>query len=112
MPKKQKKTKAELEEERLVAEEDLRKQKLIDDKRKAEEAERARLEALRIAAERKAFREEELRRLDEENGILKELLSDRSSQMLAERIAEVCRTHPSVFVFVFVAFVCMSIHLY
>lgn len=103
MGKKPKKTKAELEEERLAAEEEARKQKIIDDKRRAEEAERARLEALRVAAERKAFREAEVQRLAEEYAELSELLSDRTNQMHAEQIAEVC-TQPRCTLFVLIGY--------
>ena len=96
MPKKPKKSKAELEEERLAAEEEARKQKILDDKRRAEEAERDRLEALRIAAERKAFREAEVARLKEENVELLELLSDRVNHTEAEERTEVSRKQASV----------------
>jgi hypothetical protein len=88
MAKKVKKTKAELEEERIAAEEEARKQKILDDKRRAEEAERNRLEALRIAAERKVFREAEVQRLTAENAELTDMLADRRSQMRAEVNAE------------------------
>jgi colicin import membrane protein len=88
MAKKVKKTKAELEEERIAAEEEARKQKILDDKRRAEETERNRLEALRIAAERKVFREAEVQRLTAENAELTDMLADRRSQMRAEVNAE------------------------
>lgn len=89
MGKKPKKSKAELEEERLAAEEEARKQKIVDDKRRADEAERRRVEALRLAEERRVYRQAEVVRLEEETAALKDLLSDREYQMLAEERIEV-----------------------
>jgi hypothetical protein len=59
---KKKKTKAELEAERLAREEEERKQQELEEKRQAEEAERKRIEELRIKAEWKVEREFELER--------------------------------------------------
>jgi hypothetical protein len=85
-----KKTKAELEEERLLQEEEARKAKILEDKRAAEAAEKQRLENIRIQNERKAFREAELARLAEEGVQLAELLEDRSKKAAAEESVEVC----------------------
>ncbi len=90
MPKKPKKSKAELEEERLKAEEDERKAKIIEDKRLAEEAEKNRIENLRIQLERKVFREAELARLGEENVLLSDILEARARQYKKEDAIEVC----------------------
>ena len=89
MPKKPKKSKAELEEERLKAEEDERKAKIIEDKRLAEEAERNRIENLRIQLERKVFREAELTRLEEEHVLLSDLMEARVRQFKHEEAIEV-----------------------
>lgn len=89
-PKKAKKTKAELEEEKLAREEEERKAKIAEEKRIAEENEKRRLEDLRIEAQHKAFREAELERLNNE---YKELVDDnasRNQQLQAEEKKEVC----------------------
>lgn len=65
-PKKPKKTKAELEAERLLQEEEEKKQKALEEKRLAEEAEKRRQEEARIKAQRVAFREAEIARLNTE----------------------------------------------
>ena len=88
-PKKSKKSKAELEEERIAREEEERKAKILEDKRAAEEAERQRLENLRIQAERKAFREAEIVRLVEEKVLLDEHISDRQDDRRREERNEV-----------------------
>ncbi len=85
-----KKTKAELEEERLAAEEEARKAKIIEDKRAAEDAEKQRLERIRIQNEKKVFREAEVARLTEEATQLSEMLIERSNQASAEELVEVC----------------------
>ena len=92
MPKKVKKTKAQLDEERLLAEEEARKAKEIEDKRLAEESERQRVENLRIAAERGAFRKSEMLRLTEEYNIMEDERKDREYKMNAENVAEVDMT--------------------
>mmetsp|Transcript_38898 Transcript_38898/g.39584 ORF Transcript_38898/g.39584 Transcript_38898/m.39584 type:complete len:654 (+) Transcript_38898:146-2107(+) len=89
--KKVKKTKAQIEEERLAAEEAERKAKEIEDKRLAEEAERDRLEALRIAAERTAFRKDEMIRLMEEHNKMEDFRKDMEYQLVAEEKQESAR---------------------
>lgn len=84
-----KKTKAELEEERLQQEEEARKAKILEDKRAAEDAEKQRLENIRIQNERKAFREAEVARLAEEGTQLTELLEERSRKTTTEESIEV-----------------------
>ena len=88
-PKKAKKTKAELEEERLAREEEERKAKIAEEKRLGEEREKRRLEEARIAAEQKAIREKELERWKGEyNEIVKDL-QYRHQQLLNEEKTEV-----------------------
>ncbi len=89
-PKKVKKTKAQLEEERLLQEEADRKAKELEEKRLAEEKERTRLEDLRIAAERTAFRQKELQRLSDEFNEIMDDIEDRAYQMKIECAKEVC----------------------
>jgi hypothetical protein len=87
--KKTKKSKAEIEAEKLAREEEERKARLLEEKRQAEENERIRLEEIRKQAERDAFRTEELARLTSE---YEELLSDvryREKLMISEESAEV-----------------------
>jgi hypothetical protein len=84
MAPKVKKTKAQLEEERLLQEEEDRKAKILEDKRAAEEAERKRIEDLRIQEERRVFRVEELNRLNEELIEENTLCEDRSVALSAE----------------------------
>jgi hypothetical protein len=92
-PKKAKKTKAELEEERLQKEEEDRKAKILEDKRLAEEAERNRIEQIRIKGERKVYREAEVARLADEERACRELVLDRRNASLAEERDEVgCST--------------------
>eukprot|EP01041_Mallomonas_annulata_P000234 gene234-423_t len=90
-PKKVKKTKAQIEEERLLAEEEARKAKELEDKRLAEEAERKRLENLRIATERAAFRRDEIGRLTEEYLQMEDDRKGREYQMRAEESSENAR---------------------
>jgi hypothetical protein len=99
-----KKTKAELEEERLLQEEEARKAKILEDKRAAEAAEKQRLENIRIQNERKAFREAEIARLVEEGAQLAELLDDRSRKTAAEESVEV-----GIFVLPFIVFHFLSV---
>ena len=89
MPKGPKKSKAQIEEERLLAEEEARKAKIAEDKRLAEEAERKRIEDLRIKEERKVFREQELARLTEELRVAADVSETRSHQLTAEENAQV-----------------------
>ena len=89
MPKGPKKSKAQLEEERLLAEEEARKAKIAEEKRLAEEAERKRIEDLRIKEERKAFREQELARLSEELQVVDDVNISRQKQLEAEEKAQV-----------------------
>ena len=88
-PKKAKKTKAELEEEKLAREEEDRKAKIAEDKKNAEEAEKRRLEHLRIESEHKSAREQELKRLQEEFEAITDELKSKELQLLAEEKREV-----------------------
>eukprot|EP01031_Cornospumella_fuschlensis_P053237 gene53237-65026_t len=87
-PKKAKKTKAELEEERLAREEEERKNREKEEKRQAEEAEKRRQDELKRAAEQKEFREKELARWREEYDALVEEEKDRAHDLAAEEKAE------------------------
>lgn len=87
--KSKKKSKAELEEERLAREEEERKAKIAEDKRLAEEREKKRLEALRLAAEQKAFREKELLRWNEEYIDIVDEQESNLQQLQAEEKQEV-----------------------
>lgn len=87
-PKKAKKTKAELEEERLAREEEDRKNREKEEKRQAEEAEKRRQDELKKAAEQKAFREKELARWREEYDAIVENEKDRAHDLAAEERAE------------------------
>lgn len=89
--KKAKKTKAQLDEERLIREEEERKAKEILAKKQAEDAEKQRLEDLRIDSERKAFREAELERLTQEYTVYLDDLECRRVQMQAEESIEVSK---------------------
>jgi hypothetical protein len=88
-PKKAKKTKAELEEERLAREEEERKAKAAEEKRQAEEREKKRLEDARIAAERKVVRGQDLERWKVDYEDLIDHLKSRHQQLLAEEKSEV-----------------------
>eukprot|EP01040_Poterioochromonas_malhamensis_P005737 gene5737-6170_t len=77
-PKKGKKSKAELEEERLAREEEERKQKALEEKRLAEEREKKRQEELKLASELKTNREKQLNRLQEEYN---EIIDDNQSKL-------------------------------
>ena len=90
MAKGPKKSKAQIEEERVLAEEEARKAKIAEEKRLAEEAERKRIEDLRIKEERKVFREQELARLVEELSIAADGDETRRQQLSAEENAQVC----------------------
>ena len=89
MVKKVKKTKAQIEEERILAEEAERKSKEIEDKRLAEEAEKKRLEQVRITEERIRTRKSELARLEDEFKIAEDEAKDRLYHMNAEETSEV-----------------------
>jgi hypothetical protein len=82
--KKSKKAKGETEEERIIREEIERKQREVEAKRIADEAEKKRLEDLRIQAERRAFRTTEVAHLEMENVALVEKLGALNSRMSAE----------------------------
>lgn len=84
MGPKVKKTKAQLEEERLLQEEEDRKAKILEDKRAAEEAERKRLEDIRIQEERRVFRVNEMARLIEELEIEEKVTEDRNNALIAQ----------------------------
>lgn len=86
---KTKKAKGETEEERLIREEEERKQKDAEAKRIADEAERLRAENFKVQSERRAFRVAELAHLEEENVKLLDKLSDIDSRMTAEIAHEV-----------------------
>lgn len=88
-PKKAKKSKAELEEERLAREEEERKAKIAEDKKNAEDAEKRRLEQLRIEAEHKTAREQELARLNAEYADITDELKSKELQLIAEEKQEV-----------------------
>ena len=88
-PKKAKKTKAELEEERLAREEEERKAKILEEKRLAEEKEKKRLEELRIQAEQHEFRKQELERLKNEYDSYNDDIKSRKYQLDAEEKKEV-----------------------
>lgn len=88
-PKKGKKTKAELEEEKLAREEEERKAKIAEDKKNAEDAEKRRLEQLRIESEHKNAREQELKRLQEEFEAITDELKSKELQLQAEEKREV-----------------------
>ena len=81
-----KKTKAEIEAERLAKEEEERKQKILEEKRQAELAEQQRIEALKIEAERQDFRIKELSRLHSEYDDLLDRRKDKESQLKAEKL--------------------------
>ncbi len=88
-PKKAKKSKAELEEERLAREEEERKAKIAEEKRQAEEREKRRQEEAKIAAEQKAIREKELERWKTEYDEILDDLKYKHQQLLNEEKAEV-----------------------
>jgi PAB1-binding protein PBP1 len=92
-----KKTKAQLEEERLQREEEERKAKIAEEKRLAEEIEKKRLEDIRIQEERRVYREGELIRLREEQQKIFDEQQTRVQTLRAEEEYEVCiLTHPSL----------------
>ena len=88
--KKAKKTKAELEAEKLLREEEERKAKIIEEKKLAEETEKRRLEAIRLQNEKNALRSAELDRLRTEAAEMLEKQRDQYTQMTAEEAVEVC----------------------
>ena len=86
---KMKKSKGESEEEKLIREEDDKKQRDAEAKVVADEAERQSAEHLRIQTERSDFRVTELANLNEENVSVLEKLSSLESRMAAEIFFEV-----------------------
>ena len=86
---KTKKAKGETEDEKLIREEEERKQRDAEVKRIADEAERLRAENSKIQSERRAFRIAELAHLEAENIMLLDKLSDLDSRMTAEIAHEV-----------------------
>lgn len=84
-----KKAKGESEEERLLREEEERKVRDAEAKREADEAEKVRLENLRIQTERRIFRSTELAHLGGENIKLLYKLAEIDSKMTAEMAHEV-----------------------
>ena len=81
-----KKTKAEIEAEKLAKEEEERKQKIVEEKKQAELAEQQRIEALKIESERQDFRVKELARLHAEYDALIERMKDKEYQRKAEQL--------------------------
>lgn len=90
MPPKPKKTKEEIEAERLAEEAERAKQEAIDRKKQAELEEKRRLEEIRVAAERKALRAAELARLRDEHVAYMDVLKEVQAQRAAEDALEVC----------------------
>lgn len=86
---KSKKSKGESEEEKLIREEDDKKQRDAEAKVIADEAERLSAEQLRIQTERRDFRVIELAALNEENSSVLEKLSSLESRMASEIFFEV-----------------------
>ena len=80
-----KKTKEELEAERLLEEAEAAKQAAIAAKKAAELEEKRRLEELRLAEERRVLRAAEVARLDEEYNKYLDRLKDKQAQRLAEQ---------------------------
>lgn len=93
MPPKPKKTKEELEAERAAEEAERAKQEAIERKKQAELEEKRRLEEIRVAAERKALRAAELARLREEHVAYLDVLKEVQAQRAAEDALEVCIGH-------------------
>jgi hypothetical protein len=87
-PKKPKKTKEQLEEERLAKEEEDRKIKAAEEKKIAEEMEKRRVEELRIKAEHRKKREAELSRLNDEYVSVMDDLKSKELQLMAEEKQE------------------------
>ena len=88
-PKKSKKSKAELEEERLAREEEEKRIKLLEEKKRAEEEEKRRLEELRIKAEKKVLRGLEIERLTIEYNEYLDEKKSREQQLNAKEKIEV-----------------------
>ena len=86
---KMKKAKGESEEEKVMREEDDRKQRDAEAKVIADEAERLCLEHLRIQSDRREFRIAELASLNDENVSVLEKLSSLESRMTSEIFFEV-----------------------
>lgn len=88
-PKSKKKSKAELEEEKLAREEEERKAKIVEEKRQAEEKEKKRQEMAKLAAEQKALREKELQRWSEQYAEIVDDIKSNEQQLQAEERQEV-----------------------
>jgi flagellar biosynthesis GTPase FlhF len=99
-PKKAKKSKAELEEERLAREEEERKARAAEEKRLAEELQKKKQEEARIAAELKVIREADLKRWSEEYEDFVDDLKAKHQQLLAEEKSEVSWRHRVVSFFI------------
>lgn len=97
-PKSKKKSKAELEEEKLQREEEERKAKIAEDKRQAEEKEKKRQELAKLAAEQKALREKELLRWNEQYAEIADEIKSSELQLQAEEHQEVCIDHIYLFI--------------
>ena len=96
-PKKGKKSGAEKEEERIAREEEERKAKILEEKKAAEDAEKRRLEQLKIEAEHKAARAIELTRLNAEFEEISDELKSKQLQLIAEEKREVRQLNISLF---------------
>jgi hypothetical protein len=103
-PKKSKKSKAELEEERLAREEEERKNRALEEKKRAEEEEKRRLEELRIQAEKKVLRGLEIERLTNEYNEYLDDKSGRDQQLNAEEKNEVSFCY-YIFIFTVILFI-------
>ena len=89
-PKKgKKKTKAELDAERILKEEEDAKTRALEEKKAKEDAEKRRLEEIRLQIQRNSEREVELERLRAEYSTFMDELNTGMSQMLAEERHEV-----------------------
>jgi len=95
-PKKAKKTKEELEAERLAEEAERAKQDAIEKKKQAELEEKRRQEEIRVAAERKALRAAELARLGEEYSAYEDALKESRAQQIADDALEVRERDPLI----------------
>jgi len=89
-PKKPKKTKEELEAERLAEEAEAAKQAAIAAKKAAEEESKRKIEEAKLAEERRVTRAAEVSRLEEEYAKYLELLKDKQAQRQAESALQVC----------------------
>ena len=87
--KKAKKTKAELEADKLLREEEEKKGKAAEDKRLADLQEKARVREIQLQTERNQFRETELERLCVEYNAMTLDIAYREKERMAEELLEV-----------------------